>query len=261
MMEKIETEIDTEGSKSTEGVRAVTRALEILEAFTDVSSSFTVAELLQRVDLNRATLYRLLYTLEDAGYIISEGEPQRFRLGRSVAQLAHRWLSGGQMVDIALPYIHELWSQTGETVAFLAHRATVRVCLSELESNSPLSYKRGVGYTEHLVKGASGKVILAHLNNQNWIIDDYFSSRGSLEERQELIEELSIIEQQGFAVSRNELINGAVAIAAPIFNQIGQAVGSIAVFGPSVRLDEGRVSEITTQLCLVAQKINEQHFL
>lgn len=253
--------IEPEGSKNTEGVRAVTRALEILEAFNDVNSSFTVAELLQRVDLNRATLYRLLYTLEDAGYIMSEGEPQRFRLGRAVARLAHRWLSGGQMVDASLPYLHELWKKTNETVAFLAHRATVRVCLTELESNQPLSYKRGVGYTEHLVKGASGKVILAYLDNQDWIIDDYFQLEDSLPERQRLIEQLAVIKQQGFAVSRNELINGAVALAAPVFNQIGQVVGSVAVFGPSARLDESRIVEITKQLCLVTKKINEQRSL
>lgn len=257
-MESQKTELDKKGFKNTEGVRAVTRALEILEAFNDVSNSFTVAELLQRVDLNRATLYRLLYTLEDAGYIISEGEPQRFRLGRAVARLAYRWLSGGQMVDTALPYLNELWMQTDETVAFLAHRATVRVCLNELESNQPLSYKRGVGYTEHLAKGASGKVILAYLENPDWIIDDYFRSAELTAERQQLVEQLAAIKRQGFAVSRNELINGAVAIAAPVFNSIGQVAGSVAVFGPSARLNENRMEEVIQQLLLVTKKINEQ---
>jgi len=44
-------------------------------------------------------------------------------------------------------------------------------------------------------------------------------------------------------VSRDELIQGAVAIAAAILDGSGQVVGSLGIFGPSVRLPDSRVQE------------------
>ena len=48
--------------KNSENVRAVNRALDILLAFTKDDAELTAGELLQRVDLSRPTLYRILYT-------------------------------------------------------------------------------------------------------------------------------------------------------------------------------------------------------
>ena len=58
-----------------------------------------------------------------------------------------------------------------------------------------------------------------------------------------LTTELTKIRKQGYATSRDELIEGAVAVAAPFFNSAGQVTGSIAIFGPSVRLKDKKVSE------------------
>ena len=64
-------------TEKSENVRAVGRALEILQAFTEGDPELSAGELLKRVDLSRPTLYRLIYTLEEHGFIVSVGEPQR----------------------------------------------------------------------------------------------------------------------------------------------------------------------------------------
>ena len=65
-------------NSSAAGVRAVVRALETLAAFRDGDPQLSASELLSRVKLTRPTLYRLLYTLEQAGFVQAIGEPQRF---------------------------------------------------------------------------------------------------------------------------------------------------------------------------------------
>ena len=73
---------ETEKSeKLGDSVRAVERALDILKAFTPSDHQLTASELLKRVDLSRPTLYRLLRTLENSGFVMSSGDPQRFQLG------------------------------------------------------------------------------------------------------------------------------------------------------------------------------------
>src|SRR4051812_22913943 len=108
---------DDASPKGGDSVRAVNRALDILLAFTRESPELTASELLTRVDLSRPTLYRLLYTLEDKGFLASSGDPQRFRLGRSVAQLSHVWTETLDLATIAEPVMRRLWMETQETVA------------------------------------------------------------------------------------------------------------------------------------------------
>lgn len=151
--------------KMSDSVRAVDRALEILMAFTATDYELSVGELLKRVDLSRPTLYRLLHTLEQSGFVISGGEPQKFRLGPSVAHLAHVWTSSLDISELAQPVMRRIWEQTGETVALFVPQGAYRLCIAELPSAQPLSFKRGAGYQERILLGASGRAILAYAVN------------------------------------------------------------------------------------------------
>ncbi len=53
--------------------------------------------------------------------------------------------------------------ETGETVALFVPEDAYRICIAEMPSVHALSFRRGVGYREKLVLGASGKAILAHM--------------------------------------------------------------------------------------------------
>ncbi|MDR5762919.1 IclR family transcriptional regulator [Caballeronia sp. LZ035] len=230
-----------EEKKAHESVRAVERALEILLAFRPGDKSLTVAELLTRVNLSRPTLYRLLNTLEQAGFLASSGEPQRFHLGSSVAQLAHVWLSDQRIAELAQPVLQGLRDATSETVALFVPDGTYRLCVAELESNQPLSFRRGVGYREKLVRGASGRSILSQMNLSTEELRGYLVEPG--QDLSALVSDMERIRAEGFGTSHHELIEGAVAVAAPFFNGANQVAGSLCIFGPSVRVDEPRVAQ------------------
>jgi IclR family acetate operon transcriptional repressor len=232
--------------KSSDSVRAVNRALNILMAFTATDYELTAGDLLKRVDLSRPTLYRLLSTLEQSQFLISEGEPQKFRLGPSVAHLAHVWTASLDINEIAQPMMRRIWETTGETVALFVPQGADRLCVAEIPSLQPLSFKRGVGYKERLALGASGRAILAFGDQDPVQIKGLIQGiKISLTEYEK---ELGLTRQRGYAISREELIAGAVAIAAPFFSGNGQAAGSIGVFGPTVRMNEERIDQLGTLL-------------
>lgn len=222
--------------KSEGGVRAVQRALDILLAFKPGDDGLLVAELLKRVDLSRPTLYRLLDTLDAKGFLSSQGEPQRFRLGPAVAQLAHAWSAGTSYETVAQPMMRRLWETTRETVSLHVQEGVDRVCVAELPSTQPLSFRRGVGYREKLVRGASGRSILAWLNVDARDLPAYGAI--SAADAKRVTGQLQQVRSDGHATSRDELIQGAVAIAAPFFESSGRVVGSLGLFGPSARLSE-----------------------
>jgi DNA-binding IclR family transcriptional regulator len=224
---------EQEDKKSGDSVRAVQRALGILLAFKAQDGGLTVAELLARVDLSRPTLYRLLGTLEQSGFIASSGEPQRFRLGSAVAHLAHVWTASQSLAQLAEPMLRKLWEASGETVALCVPDGSYRVCVAELESAQPLNFKRGVGSRGKLALGASGRAILAHMTLPDAKLTRYADETVDMDE---LRADLRVIRAQGYAVSREALIRGAIAIAAPFFNGVNQVAGSLVIYGPSARV-------------------------
>jgi DNA-binding IclR family transcriptional regulator len=227
--------MDKDNDKAQDGaVRAVGRALEILLAFTPQDEELTVGELGKRVDLSRPTLYRLLHTLEQSGFLLSSGEPQRFRLGPAVARLAHVWTASHNLAAVAQPMMRKVWEATGETVALFVPDGLFRLCVAELPSPQPLSFKRGVGYRERLVLGASGRAILAHMASGADELAAY--AEGIDIDLKRYPAELAKIRDRGYAVSKDELIQGAVAVAAPFFDGADQVGGSLGIFGPTVRL-------------------------
>jgi IclR family acetate operon transcriptional repressor len=220
-------------------VRAVDRALDILLAFRPEDDALTVGELLKRVDLSRATLYRLIHTLELKQFLIASGDPQRFRLGPSVAQLAHAWGARLDLGAVAEPMMRKVWQETGETVALFVHEGAYRVCIAEMPSAQALSYRRGVGYREKLGLGASGRAILAQMG-------DAVHETGTSDMKSDIKKyrrELDLIRDRGYAVSKNELIQGAVAVAAPFFNGAGRVSGAMGVFGPTARLSDAQIAK------------------
>lgn len=235
-----------EAEKGNENVRAVGRALEILSSFTPADFELSPAELLKRVDLSRPTMYRLLHTLETNGFLVSAGDPQKFRLGPEVARLAHVWVSSNDPAAAAAPLMRRIWDTTNETVGLFVREGDNRLCVAELPSPHPLSFRRGVGFQERLAIGASGKAILA--NSEPDIRELRQLLQGLKLEVAEFSKELEKVRQNGYAVSQDEQIQGATSIGVPFFDASGSVVGSLAVYGPSVRLDTKKVKTVASLL-------------
>jgi IclR family transcriptional regulator, acetate operon repressor len=236
--------------KNSENVRAVNRALDILLAFTKDDAELTAGELLQRVDLSRPTLYRILYTLETKGFIVSVGDPQRFRLGPSVARLSHVWTETLDLSALAESIMRGLWSETRETVAMFVAQGEMRLCLAEMPSPQPLNFKRGVGYTERIARGASGRAILAFMPAADEGLAHY--TKDLKIDLKKLRAELERTRERGYAVSRDELIEGAAAVV----ERRGVA-GSIGIFGPAARIGEGHVEALGRQVVAACARLSQ----
>jgi DNA-binding IclR family transcriptional regulator len=134
--------------------------------------------LLKRVDLSRPTLYSLLYTLEQNGFVLAEGDPQRFRLGPSVGRLAWACSASLDIASLAQPVLKRIWEEAGETVALFIPQGSSRTCIAEIPSQQPLSFRRGVEYSERIARGASGRALLAWMNVPREMLAEYCTGTG-----------------------------------------------------------------------------------
>lgn len=236
------------------GVRAVDRAIAILQAFTSDKPAMSVIELQQRVGLSRPTLYRLLNTLVARGLIRSEGDPQRFKLAHGIMQLSHVWLKGLDVTGIARPVIESLRDTTGETAALFALHGDRRVCVLEYESRKELSIVRGIGETMTITKGATGRAILAFLDDDRK--DALLAGIAKADRGPKLDRALSETRDRGYATSFGEIIVGAVAVAAPYYDHRGVVAGSVGLYGPSARIADGQVAALGGMVIAASREVS-----
>ncbi len=223
-------------SAKTKNVRAVERSIDILECFLPEKPWMSVIEIQRKVPLSRPTLYRLLQTLIAKGFIRAEGDPQRFALDFGIGRLAHNWIAGIDVIAVARPILEELRNATGETTALFLRRGDLRQCVAEVVSRHMLAISRGLGETDNLWRGASGKAILAFLDEGH--IAEITRAMPKTVSKATLAADLSRVRDEGYFVSRGEVFVGAIAVAAPYFDHTGKVAGSIGVFGPEARLDK-----------------------
>lgn len=220
-------------------IRSIERAVDVLACFDRETPRLSVTDLQKRLGLSRPTLYRILATLEGKGLIRSVGAPARFELGYGASRMAGNWIGQHDFVRAAHPILHRLWEETGETVAlFVVGEHGDKICVEELPSRQALTFTRGVGFTEKLTVGASGKAMLAFM-------PDAPRDLG-----------LDEVRRTGIYVSEGEIIEGAVAISAPVFGSESAVIGGVCVFGPQVRLADGQRSDCIAQVKAAAIAIS-----
>jgi DNA-binding IclR family transcriptional regulator len=221
------------------GVRAVDRAIAILQCFTPDQPALSVIDIQRRVGLSRPTLYRLLQTLAQRDLIQAEGDPQRFRLSHGVMKLSHVWLKGLDVVAVARRIVEGLRDVTSETAALFKLQEDRGICILECESRQVLSISRGVGDSLSLTRGSTGKAMLAFMDPGRQA--EFLSTMPKNAERARLEEELRFAQRHGYATSRGEIFVGAVAVSAPYFDHRGQVIGSVGLYGPNARIDEQKM--------------------
>ncbi len=243
---------------ATDSNRTLETGLDILFQFTEDTPILTVKEIIQKMDLSRSKVYRLLDTLKDKQLIQEYGSGQ-YKLGLSVLQLAKVSMSSMDFLNLALPVMEELSSKTNETVILSGLVGKQTICLERVESSQTIKLTFERGKVQSLHAGASAKILLCNIDEQTQenILNE-FLEEGLIDSKSTLKEELNTARDQGYITSFQEIDPGAWAIAAPIFTARGHVLAGLTVAGPNYRLDDDKKIEIKETLLKYANDLNEK---
>lgn len=234
------------------GATSALRVLEILEALAS-SDARSLRELTDLMQLPRASLHRLLRSLEGAGFLTESG--QRYSIGPRSQRLAQLLSAGGQLANLAeraRPVLERLAARTGETVILgrLSEERSEIVYVDVIVAESPLQYAVPSGDRRPLYSSATGKAVLAFMppeEQSSYIAKADFKAITPFTTRREDIGAiLAQIRQQGVGQDKDGHFIGASAIASPIFGANGEVFASIVVAGPADRLEQ--ISEKIVEL-------------
>jgi IclR family mhp operon transcriptional activator len=151
----------TRSDKRPDGVRSIQRGLDVLRE-VNRSGGIRASELAQRLDLARPTVYRLLETLEELGYVARSASDDRFRVTRKASSLGDGYDPRIVISEAAAPAIHELSQRLVWPVDLSTYEDAAMVIQETTHARSPLSIDRGmIGSRLPMLRTSAGRAYLA----------------------------------------------------------------------------------------------------
>jgi len=231
-------------------VRAIERALDILDCFAPGRLELSLTDIANRIDLAMSTTSRIVATLEKRNYLARNAGTQKYSLGSRIAQIGALGLTNMELRKVALPFMHELNSVYNEGVSLYVVQGDERICVERVESTLPLRRVINVGDRHLLTRGAAGRVLLAYLPKErrdSLLAKDPFTTEEALAE----------LRHGGYTVSLGEREEGVTSIAAPIQDAKCEVVAALAMSGPSVRFEGPGFSDKIAKVKKAAELISK----
>jgi DNA-binding IclR family transcriptional regulator len=239
-------------------LRAIQRALDVLEAFTDTRPELTLKDLSGLLGLSaESSLFRTLLTLADRGYLVQEPDgayclPPKLLYGRIYERAE-------QLRHSLRPYLQELARRFDET-ASLAYLFGDRIqVLDSVETFQEirLSNKPGRVLPPHC--SSLGKAITAFQPPEliDRILEVYGLHRRTertIVDRQVLLAEFEQIRRRGWAADREESVVGGMCLGAPVTLEGRHVTTAISVSVPMVRMTPEREEAIARAVLQTARE-------
>ncbi len=242
-------------------VQSAERAFRIVECFSDEQPYQSLGELAKKTGLSKSTVFRLLATLNDLGYIKQDQFTQKYYLGFNFFHLGAIAVGNTNLRAIAYPHLEKLSKETFETISLNIAEGNDRVCIELIESLKQIRNYTKIGQRNRLWIGASGKALLAHMEpgeinkilacaveRKELTTDDIVSLEIQLEK----------IKKQGYAVTSNDRVEGSFSIGAPIFDYTGTLIGEVNLSGPLQRFIEERRETLVKCVCETSVEISKE---
>ena len=216
----------------------------------------------QDAGLHKSTTSRLLGTLEREGFLESDPQTGKYRLGLQAVTLAAIATPGGDLRTLARPAMEELSLATRERINLAVIQGMECISLDQLPSPHRISNIGWVGRRTPLHCTSTGKSMLAFMSpsGRARLLPrrfDRYAAR-TITGRDQLIKELEAIRRRGYAIAQDELEEGLTAVGAPILDQARRVVAALAVSGPSFRLTPERLPDVAARLVKAAAKVSRR---
>ena len=215
-------------------VEALAKGLRILSLFTEQRPTWRISDIAPAVGLPLPTVYRVVMTLTAEGYLehLPNGD---YRPGVQVLTLGTASLRSMDLVELGTPLLQKLAQDTGETVNLCVLTGDRVLYLVRLRNSDLVTANIQVGSTLAAVHTSIGKLLLAHLDEDELAATvtpaSFAPNHGpnAKESLAELTSDLDKIRSDGWALQDEELAFGLRSIAAPVFDAQGRVVAGANV--------------------------------
>lgn len=242
-------------------VESVRRAVRILNAIGSHRSAATLSEIVDQVQLTKATVFRLLSTLVLEGMVEQDPQTHQYKLGVNTIALGQKALDSTDLVGVAKPYLEKVTDRY-PVVAYLNVLIDTSVLtIDRVPHLAGVQFIRA-GAQMPLHATASGLVFLAFC--ESTLLSAVVSrglekvASGTISDPGVLRAAVEEVRNRGYAYDRSTLDEGVGSVAAPVRDHRENVIATIGLSGAITALDEIGWPELATEVLRVANNVSSR---
>jgi IclR family transcriptional regulator, negative regulator of allantoin and glyoxylate utilization operons len=242
------------------------RGLAIIELLAMQGGSLPLHAIADRLNIPRSGAHRLLTMLGELGYVRQHTGQGEYQLTLKLASVALVYLSASGVVDVAQPVLDRLATVSGELTRLGVIDGDRLVFVTKAQgARSGLRYDPDMGKEAALFCSANGHAWLSCLSNEEAMVilsRQGFGKKGEFgpnapQTVPQVLKQLQAARKRGFGIAIDSFAPGMAAIAAPIRHpHSGAPIGVVSIAGPSSRLTEPRMLELSASLLEAATQLS-----
>ncbi|HVU13611.1 MAG TPA: IclR family transcriptional regulator [Phototrophicaceae bacterium] len=241
----------------------IDRLLDILLLYQEGKESWSIDDITQMLDIPKSTCYRLVRALQERGFLEKSGT-SNYQLGVTFMRLSAVALSSNRDIRLmALPSMKRIADAVKESVSLMRLINHQVVCVENIEGQYSLRVTMQQGRVQPLHAGASSRVLLAYLPEENWAKYLDFPLRRytdtTITDFDVLRENLREVRRAGYAISDGEIEVGPKAIAVPLMKNRNEVIAALSIEAPTTRVTDQVAEEYLDLLMREAAAIHQEY--
>ncbi len=252
--------MSSSSSRINSGPSSLERGLAILRLFNRSRPVIGPGEICNLLKIPRATLYRLLQSLETNGFVVRVDTG--YTLDTAVLSIGFEYLASLDLVQLANPVLQRLKDKTECSAHLSILDGTEILYLIRIASRSAISANLGVGTRLPAHGTIVGRLLLADKSPDELRVL-YKGRRLPAFTRQtptslsELESMLDADRKRGYAISYGFYETGVLGIAAPVRNSTGRTVAVVNIAAINAAFDKKLVeTEMKNHVLKAADEIS-----
>ncbi|GAB1258785.1 IclR family transcriptional regulator [Aurantivibrio plasticivorans] len=234
------------------------KGLEVLQYLVDLRAPMGVSAMAAAFSVPKSNMHRTLATLVEAGYAAQDSSGNYYAT-LYLWELGTKILSRHRLRNTAIPYMHRLYDEAGETINLVIADGSDALYIHQISSTKPIRSSSTIGSRAPLLMTVSGRVIAAHQKNAEQRIRSLFSEQKQYKPElklRDLLTQTKDIQQLGYSKSYSFWRRGVNSLACIIFNEAREPAGAIAIAGAKERFTENKMDTLIPSLLNTCTEIS-----
>jgi len=255
-----ENDITDDGSDRY-NVPALERGLRLLCEFSRDDRQLSAPELARRLDLPRSTVFRLLATLENMGFLDRADGGRDFRLGLSVLRLGFEYLASLELTQLGTPLLQRLSEALHTSCNLVVRDGRSIVYVAKVAQSSPFASAVNVGTRLPAHATVLGRILLEDLTLPQLRAlypEDKLEtfSPNTPKNVHELFDMVQSDRQRGYVLGEGFFESNISSIAAPVRDHSGHIVAALGATIPSGHIDGARIDQMVARVRETADQLS-----
>ena len=253
----------TSASDERYTVPALLRGLELLGCFSRQTPTLSGAALARQLDVPRASVFRMLHTLEQAGFVERVGDSSQYRLGLGVLRLGFEYLASMELTEHGRPVIEKLRDQTGYSAHLVVRDGREVVFVAKAAGRSAMFQSIQVGARLPAHATVLGRLLLADLSLADLsalypeaALPVYTARTPDTVAALKTL--ISADRTAGYGISQGGFETGISTLAAPVYNDQAAVVAVVSITVPAQQLSDAQVVQLLPLVRAAAAQLTQR---